>query len=296
MTQVYPLQHKQQQDGSRSGGYYSALHKQLYRNALFCRLHMPYRFTAYIQVDLYHLKEVTRVSGLEDTELRAFEAGASSNTGSQSYHLLSHDAILQASQSTRVSSMDVFATIRLSRDFKSSRRPDEEHTSEQGNQFSSMGNLMAAANSANADLHATSRIHLDGTAVTPCHKAEPSRGPITIVTKDLDGGSQGQGQGGGSVCMYSRCGNSANYIQAGSDYSWREQALFRYALPEGIVTVESGPDLSNGVAAAAVGGTVHEHFYSCPDAVLVSVYERSFFSDNKLGDIQLSLSELSEKR
>jgi hypothetical protein len=186
--------------------------------------------------------------------------------------------------------MDVFATIRLSRDLKSNRRSDEEQTSEPSHQFSSMGNLMAAANSANADLHATSRIHLDGTAVTPCHKAEPSRGPT--VTKDLESGSQGQG--GGSVCMYSRCGKSANYIQASSDYSWREQALFRYALPEGIVSVETGSELNNGVAS--VGVNVHENFYSCPDAVLISVYERSFFSDNKLGDIQLNLSELSDKR
>ena len=282
---MHPLQHKQ------DGGYHSVLLKQLYRNALFCRLHMPYRFTAYIQVDLYHLKEVTRVSGLDDAELRAFETTASSSSG-QSYHLLSNDAILQASQSTRVSSMDVFATIRLSRDSKFNLRPKEDNANEQSSQYaSSMGSLMAAANSsASGDLHATSRVHLDGTCVSPCHKAEPSRGPI--VTRDSDSGPQSGGGGGGaSVCMYSRCGKSANYIQAYSDYSWREQALFRYALPEGIVSVGNEADSSNGP-----GLNVHENFLACPDAVLVSVYERSFFSDNKLGDLLLSLSELSEKR
>lgn len=286
------------------GAYYYAIVKQLYRNALFCRLHMPYRFTAYIQVDLYHLKEVTRVSSVDDAELKSLGCSGNGNNNS-GFQLLSKDAVLQPSQSIRASSIDVFSILRLGRKSTSARRRSDSVDQDSPSDFSkhsSMGSFMAAASSSHGgNVHGGSRTHLDGTAVTPCHKAEPGRGPST--PKESDGSSS-------PSRIYSQCGNNGTCVLSSSDYSWREQVLFRFALPEGIVALdnsfsndskrprrarrnlnENGDD-----STARFSADINDNFFVCPDTVFISVYERTFFSDNKLGDLQLNLKELTDKR
>jgi len=162
-----------------------------------------------------------------------------------------------------------------------------------------MGSFMAAAShQSSLNLNSiSSRINVDGTAVTPCHKAEVGQLPpsMRLPNSILLGATNATNSNPTHLC--SRLENSMSYVSMATDYSWREQALFRFALPEGIVSLQSPcRDHTSYANKELFTPITHENFYSCPDTVILSVFERTFFSDNKLGDLHLSLNELSERR
>ncbi len=143
--------------------------------------------------------------------------------------------------------------------------------------------------------------------------------------------------------------NTITSISNSVDYVWREQAIFRHALPEGLVyphlprqTTISGashhnlphsqssaavnalksstftkpalakhssstgnlslshPDPTTASSAAAEKDTVFSapnlQLYHPHDRVSIAVFERTFFSDHKLGEVEIPLSELTDKK
>jgi hypothetical protein len=70
-----------------------------------------------------------------------------------------------------------------------------------------------------------------------------------------------------------------------SEYAWREQAVMRFPLPDRVLTI--GPFAEGG----------ERNMRQPPRKLQLSIYEtRSFFSDTKLGDLELPLSGLSDDR
>ena len=70
-----------------------------------------------------------------------------------------------------------------------------------------------------------------------------------------------------------------------SEYSWREQGVLRFPLPDRVLAI--GPFTEGS----------DKNIRQPPRKLLLSVYEtRSFFSDQKLGELELPLSGLSDER
>lgn len=70
-----------------------------------------------------------------------------------------------------------------------------------------------------------------------------------------------------------------------SEYSWREQAVMRFPLPDRVLSI--GPFVEGG----------ERNLRQPPRKLQIAVYEtRSFFSDTKLGELELPLSGLSDDR
>jgi hypothetical protein len=105
-----------------------------------------------------------------------------------------------------------------------------------------------------------------------------------------------------------------------TDFAWREQMLFRFALPEGVLVspphrqcggaaaattssvnelasqASSSGDSSDGASPPSVDYRFPEDFSRPPDRVVIAVYERSFFSDHKLGNVEIGLEHLSDRK
>lgn len=70
-----------------------------------------------------------------------------------------------------------------------------------------------------------------------------------------------------------------------SEYAWREQAVMRFPLPDRVLAI--GPFVEGG----------EKNLRQPPRKLQIAVYEtRSFFSDTKLGEVELPLSVLSDDR
>jgi len=70
-----------------------------------------------------------------------------------------------------------------------------------------------------------------------------------------------------------------------SEYAWREQAVMRFPLPDRVLTI--GPFAEGG----------ERNMRQPPRKLQLSIYEtRSFFSDTKIGELELPLSGLSDDR
>ena len=70
-----------------------------------------------------------------------------------------------------------------------------------------------------------------------------------------------------------------------SEYAWREQAVMRFPLPDRVLSI--GPFAEGG----------ERNMRQPPRKLQLSIYEtRSFFSDTKLGELELPLSGLSDDR
>lgn len=70
-----------------------------------------------------------------------------------------------------------------------------------------------------------------------------------------------------------------------SEYAWREQAVMRFPLPDRVLSI--GPFVEGG----------ERNLRQPPRKLQIAVYEtRSFFSDTKLGELELPLSGLSDDR
>eukprot|EP01034_Spumella_vulgaris_P032932 gene32932-40651_t len=125
----------------------------------------------------------------------------------------------------------------------------------------------------------------------------------TLKGVAVGGGVMGSGGGGGNMNS-TKTLNTITSISNSLDYVWREQAIFRHALPEGLLSPylprpsELGlqPPGSNNGSSATTIPTLNLNLYTPFDRVAVSVYERSFFSDHKLGEVEISLSELTDKK
>lgn len=67
-----------------------------------------------------------------------------------------------------------------------------------------------------------------------------------------------------------------------SEYPWKDSVIFRFPLPENILSLDFEED--------------YQMFMKSPPKIIrVTVFERTFFSDNKLGEISLPLSTVSSE-
>jgi hypothetical protein len=79
--------------------------------------------------------------------------------------------------------------------------------------------------------------------------------------------------------------NKQDVTSQPSEYSWREQGVLRFPLPDTVLAI--GPFTEGG----------DKNIRQPPRKLQLSVYEtRSFFSDQKLGELELPLSGLSDER
>jgi hypothetical protein len=148
------------------------------------------------------------------------------------------------------SSLEVYAVMRLTR---CSRRGTE--AASQSNE--GVGVLGMSGRPLPPGNHFSSRTPWDGSAMTGTTRAESVKAP------------------GGSV---------------GTEYLWRDQVQFRFAIPEGLATL-AHDDVSTQAQTGISSG-----LFVPPRTLLVTVYERNFFSDTKLGELELPLSSLTDDR
>merc|ERR1711871_800966 len=84
-----------------------------------------------------------------------------------------------------------------------------------------------------------------------------------------------------------------------TEYPWKEATIFRFPLPEHVLSIhDDNATSSSSTSSSSFKEDDDEYqifFKSPPKLVKLSVYERTFFSDNKLGDIQLPLSTIGEE-
>jgi hypothetical protein len=152
------------------------------------------------------------------------------------------------------STIDVYAVVRLvkgKRSSMSSAVPGHNSSNNLG------ANTSKSTNSG--------RTQLDGTAVTLTRKA-------SLIASN-------------SKNMNSAVNNNS------SEYSWRDQVVFRHALPHGLVSLFQHQDNHH----QANGYETHSLYMEPPNFLQLSVYERTFFTDTKLGDIDLPLSSVTDE-
>ena len=85
-----------------NGPYYLSVSNHLYRNSLFTRLHLPYRFSTHVQVDIYKMREITSINSIKINKNNITNVDT-----------ISTDAMFVPTQSNRLTPLDVFSTIQL---------------------------------------------------------------------------------------------------------------------------------------------------------------------------------------
>ena len=89
------------------------------------------------------------------------------------------------------------------------------------------------------------------------------------------------------------------------EFPWREHAVFRFPLPEGQISLPTNYKLGKQYRPKLAGGKMpgfaerkleDTDCVTPPKNLQISIFERTFFSDNKLGDIDLPLSNLTEDK
>ena len=150
--------------------------------------------------------------------------------------------------------IDVYAVVRLVKGKRSNAIASTLSGSNSGS------NLYSTNKSGNSG-----RTQLDGTAVTLARKAS-----LTASNNKN---------------MNSAINNNC------SEYSWRDQVIFRHALPHGLVSLFQ---YQNDYHQAS-GYETHSLYMEPPNFLQLSVYERTFFTDTKLGDIDLPLSSVTDE-
>jgi hypothetical protein len=81
-------------------------------------------------------------------------------------------------------------------------------------------------------------------------------------------------------------------VSAAVDFEWRTQGIFRFALPEGWLTL-----IQEELALNMEGGNIGRQDIRSPPAlkIHITLYERNFFTDSVLGEVHIPLEDLTEK-
>eukprot|EP01038_Epipyxis_sp_PR26KG_P004640 gene4640-6521_t len=294
--------------------YFTSLSHALYKNNVHSRLYVPYRYVAYVQIDIYNLKQIiqlhtsnqpiqtnimpnntnnTNTSSLIDLLSVLPENYPSSSgiysTGSHQYP--SQTMILNPSTTSHSSTaIDVMSTI----SFTKPQAPFSEnsYTYDVTMNNSSLNSSTLLSNNINTPLlnnniinpsnPSNNKSFIDGTVLTCTHKAEPIRSSNTNPLQSQQRYQQ--------IISYSSIHQSSSCrtvtVVASHDYIWREQIIYRYALPEGVLT----PVLKSN------GNIDNKTFLRPPRIITIAIFERNFFSDVKLGDVDINIEDLSENK
>ncbi len=239
--------------------YIQALNHHLFKNVMLKRLHLPYRFCGFVQFDLYGLKQVL---------------------GTKNIGKRSDDALVTPSQSAHQSPIEVFAVIKLIKNYK----VDDSGGVLYADSIFHSGNPDQLAQSGTS-----ARSIQEGSFVTSAKRVEPHFTSGHNKKAESDSGSNHGSNGNNasnSKAVLAR-------ISQSFDYDFRSKACFRFALPECWIEtfLNQNPD----------GGPMHgqEELYghirsSPPLKIAVSVYEKMFFGDVKIGQTEIDMSQLTE--
>ena len=252
--------------------FYASLQLHLHRNNLYARLGMAQRFIGSLQVTLLGIKEVATVGGaLGATSLLNFAPP---------------------------SSMEIFMMVFLGRSCGEHSRPG-------GAGFSaSQPSLLSFKQKDTSAAGSAGRVPVDGTYTGQPRRADIFKPPPTSSASTKRGGVGGGG---------------------GVEYKVRDRALLRFPLPEGLSKVgdsggsggrhNSSSSGGNGIGGNGAAGsdgsgsgsasrgrgylqraeeeTWRGSMYTPPNALHLILYEKTFLSENRLGEVHLPLTLLA---
>lgn len=308
--------------------YLGAIERQMYRNCLYNRLNFSVRSVPLVQVDIYGVQEVLAVrpsSTMHSSAPVAIPSGVSPMTYMSMFN--KPTVLTPTSNIHTASSLDLYAIVHLS------------HT-HSAHQSGTTAMPMAATSGGSGTSTPAGRKHVtplttkncpNGTLVTSVHKAEARRTPLeSSETPGSVGGNSGSGvstNGAGITSSWLK--QQQQSITRAVEYNWRDQALFRYPLPEGLTCAHRPPHCNGPVlhayehhsdsavvnnnsplspfsgmkgpyndtsSAPAVVVPVPAQYCEVPSVLVLAVYERTFFSDTLLGELELDLSTLTDKK
>lgn len=344
--------------------YIGALERQLYRNCLYNRLNFPVRSVPLVQVDIYGLQEVLAVRAVSVAHSApvAIPSGVSPMTYMSMFN--KPTVLTPTTNIHTASSLDLYAIVHLSHSPSANQGGTTATLAGATTAMNTpigigsaggsgvgvgvgAGGVSSGTSTPVGKKHATpltTKNCPSGSLVTSAHKAEARRTPFE--SSDTGAGSGGNSGGGGSTGGSGGGGGGATNSSSGSsswlkqqqqaitrsvEYNWRDQALFRYSLPECLTSAHrpahcdgplllpyehlnsdsavsnnnsplspfsglKGPYNDPAGAQPAVVVPVPAHYFEAPTMLVLAVYERTFFSDTLLGELQLDLSSLTDKR
>ena len=327
-TKADSVSHPPKESTCEYSSYLAALQRTLYHNALYSRLGFATRTIPIVQVDIYALQEILAVRSMQVNSAQAPGAIPSGVSPLTYMNLFNKPTVLTPTASVHGSgALETYTVMRLAH--KSSHNND--HAASANNStlhhaLSSMSlSLPTSGTSTPVSKNGNTHVPLSakhcpiGTVVGSVHKAEARRTPFEHISNTANAVSSTHK----IAPNWSKVQQQA--VARAVEYNFREQALFRFALPEGQlslyppangnnsgITLQPYPEYSkenNNHDNIASGTTaknastlpptvlnIPAQYFEIPSVLTIAVYERSFFSDTLLGELELDLSCIHEKR
>lgn len=260
--------------------YFLTLELCLFRNSLFRSLRLNYRLVALLQVDVYHLKEVLAVVPPRS------KPASTLPLFSNSMHFNSQAGQVQLCpvHQMHTQSLEVYGTFRLSKKLfetfgtVGSLKPGQQPVAPVAVERSSSNSLLSeglfttAASAANQY-----RYPSESSSVSPMKRLEATR-PATTSDSHSKAAAVTQQLINGSILL--------PQVTHSSDYDLRVQSLFRLPFPDHLSTLGIGSDRRD---VPDLQSLPYSH-------LTVSIFEKTFFSDVKVGEVDISLLDLGEKK
>ena len=321
------VSHPPKESNSEYNSYLGALQRTLYHNALYSRLGFATRSLPIVQVDIYALQEILAVRSMQANSAQAPVAIPSGVSPLTYMNLFNKPTVLTPTASAHGSgALETYTVMRLAHKLSHNNHAANANNSTLHHALSSMSlSLPTSGTSTPVSKNGNTHVPLSakhcpiGTVVGSVHKAEARRTPFEHVSNTANTVSSTH-----SIAPnWSKAQQQA--VARAVEYNFREQALFRFALPEGQlslyppangnnsgITLQPYPEYSkdndnqNNITSgttAKIASTlpptvlsIPAQYFEIPSVLTIAVYERSFFSDTLLGELELDLSCIHEKR
>ena len=315
--------------------YTGTLEQYMYRNNLHRRLGFLTRIVPIVQVDIYGLQEILAVRTISATSSAAQPVAIPSGVSPLTYiHMINKGARLTPTATTHTATvLDIYAVMKLS------SSSSAQSTGTTTNPTTTNSSTTAPTATAAKPRRPLSMKYCPiGGVVTAVHKAEARRTPLEQTNTTT---STSVGQLSGVVPNWFK--QQQQGISRSVEFSWREQAIFRFPLPEGqhytycpdsvnntvlhthtntnttaMVGVRSSNILTPTSSTATLQPTtppslqpttppslqplpptilhIPSQYFEIPTILDIAVYERTFFTDTLLGELHLSLAQISGKK
>jgi hypothetical protein len=298
---------------SSHSAYTATLEHYLHRNGLNARLGLLQRTVPLVQLDVYGIQEILAVRTIS-TSLHAPVAIPSGVSPMTYMSMFNKPTVLAPTTTTHAAAaLDIYAVMQLAHrsGAHTVTAPAALTTSHKGSTVSS-GTNSPAVKKAGGPL--TAKNCPIGSVVTSVHKAEARRTPL-----EQSDNTASAGAAGGSGSAVNNLVPNAWYTQQQQgitravEYNWRDQALFRFPLPEGQHSTTCPPaatptllhahsaDAGTSASSAATAFPptalpIPSQYFEPPNTLVIAVYERTFFSDTLLGELELDLAPLNGKK
>jgi hypothetical protein len=273
-----------------------------------------------VQLDVYGIQEILAVRTIS-TSLHAPVAIPSGVSPMTYMSMFNKPTVLSPTTTTHAAAaLDIYAVMQLAHrtGAHSMTGPSALTTSHKGSTASS-GTSSPAVKKATGPL--TAKNCSVGSVVTSVHKAEARRTPLEQSDNAAAGSAAGEsGSAVNNLVPNAWYTQQQQGITRAVEYSWRDQALFRFPLPEGQHSVSCpaavtptllqahGGEASTSAVAAVTAVTavtaafpptalpIPLQYFEPPNTLVIAVYERTFFSDTLLGELELDLTPLNGKK